>query len=111
VLPSCSLLQWFNPADLEPFGSALAVREREAGIACRRDGGKWRHRDALLAAIQDARASAALKQGGRGAVVERMRRTRAAAAAAGLDLKRRCLRCRTCTDRGAVSAVATWWLQ
>lgn len=53
--------------------------------------------------LQDAKASIAIKKGRGGADVERMKRTRAATAAASVNLKQRCGTCRTCMNKYAVS--------
>ena len=87
---------------MEPWdGPFLAQRER-AAIAAMRDP-KFKYKDRLNWAIEDAKTSIALKNSQSGPEVDRMRKTRAAAAATAVDLKRRCGRCKTCTYPFSVS--------
>ncbi len=90
---------WCNPGDVEPWEAPfLTQREKEANAAMKDP--KFKYKDRLKWAIQDAKTSVALKtgRGGDRVEVEKMRRTRAAAAAAGVDLKRRCGYCKTCVS-------------
>ena len=99
--------QWANPTELDPWDGPY-LEERERAATDRAQDQTFKYRVRLHDALRDAKTSVALKYGGSFGTtvgddvpareVEKMRRTRAAAAAAGVDLKRRCGSCKTCTQ-------------
>jgi len=101
-------VQWVDPADTVPWGSH--EQERSACSALRDPKFSAKLKDDLKWAIQDARGSFALKQGRNNQETERIKRTRAAAAAAGVDMKQRCGTCRTCMSYFGVSAQLQQWM-
>lgn len=90
-------MQWQNPADLEPWKDCVQQREREALAALKIS--KFGPKNRLKLALQEARATVALREGRPGLQAEKMRRSRAALAASSVDLKRRCGRCKTCVGQ------------
>ena len=91
---------WIHPNEVIPWGETDSPCYTSA-IQALRDH-QFTLKDELRKAITDAKASVALKAGATSQEVERIRRTRAAVAAAGVDLKRRCGRCQTCCTNAGV---------
>eukprot|EP00887_Chlorella_sp_A99_P001977 scaffold18.g1977.t1 len=89
--------QWMDPRQLEPFENNTE-RESEAQQLLRTKGQSWRWAEPLAKALQDAKASLAVLRGRSCMDADRMRRTRAQAMAAGVNLKDRCGSCRTCMN-------------
>lgn len=87
---------WHPPEAVLPFDAVLSTKEKEAHNAMKRKD--FRYSEDLRQAIEDAKDSLALKNAEQGDRVERMRRTRAASAAASVNLKVRCGSCKTCMN-------------
>uniref|UniRef100_A0A1D2A1D0 DNA (cytosine-5-)-methyltransferase n=3 Tax=Auxenochlorella protothecoides TaxID=3075 RepID=A0A1D2A1D0_AUXPR len=88
--------QWRHPDDLIPYEANLAAKESAASAAIR--SGKFKHAEKLSQALADARASLSILKGRHTLEGDRMRRTRAAAAASAVNLKQRCGGCKTCMN-------------
>ncbi|KAI3428766.1 hypothetical protein D9Q98_007587 [Chlorella vulgaris] len=94
---SCGLWQWYRPAEVEPF-EGNAEREREACALIKSNGGRWKHGEEMGRAVKDAKASLYIKANRNCLEADRMRRTRASAAAGAVNLKQRCGQCKTCMN-------------
>jgi len=88
--------QWHHPDDLLPWDKHRSKYEKEAHAAIKNT--KFKYSDLLGHALQDALESHKVKQKKSSLTTDKMRQTRAAAAAASVDLKSRCGRCRTCMN-------------
>lgn len=88
--------EWRRPDELIPYEPNAPAKEAEANAAIR--SGRCRQAEKLAAALSDARATLAILKGRKTLEGERMRRTRAAAAASAVDLKQRCGACKTCMN-------------
>ena len=88
--------QWYHPRDLLPWESNRAEYEKKAHAAIKK--ASFKYADALNQSLQDAKASHGVKVRKSSINTDKMRQTRAAAAAACVDLKSRCGRCRTCMN-------------
>lgn len=88
--------QWHHPDDLLPWDKHRTKYEKEAHAAIKDT--KFKYSDLLGHALQDALESHKVKQKKSSLTTDKMRQTRAAAAAASVDLKSRCGRCRTCMN-------------
>lgn len=95
-----SSYNWYRKEELLPYEAHAAEKERAASAAIR--DSKYRHAEPLKQALADARASLAVRNGRSTMEAERMRRTRAASAAAAVNLKQRCGTCRTCMTKFGV---------
>lgn len=83
-----------------PWKENRAEYERKAHAAIKSKA--FKYKDLLTKGLQDARESFGVKNRKSNISVDKMRQTRAAAAAAGVDLKKRCGRCRSCMNAYAV---------
>ncbi|KAI7841433.1 hypothetical protein COHA_004828 [Chlorella ohadii] len=92
--------KWYRPSQLEAF-DGNTEREREASNLIRSNGGRWKHSEEMVRALKDARASLYVKHNRNCLESERMRRTRASAAAGAINLKQRCGQCKTCMNNFA----------
>ena len=88
--------QWYHPDELLPWDKHRTKYEKEAHAAIKNT--KFKYSDSLSQALQDALESHKVKQKKSSLTTDKMRQTRAAAAAASVDLKSRCGRCRTCMN-------------
>ncbi|GAB4814995.1 hypothetical protein N2152v2_002041 [Parachlorella kessleri] len=91
---------WQRAEQLQDFEAHCQKMEASMRAALR-DPKNGKYAEPMRQALQDAKASLAIKKGKHGVDVERMRRTRAAAAAASVNLKQRCGTCRTCMNKYA----------
>lgn len=101
-LPLCGshTYVWIHPTEAIPWEHEGNNAHESARIAIKTPS--YPLKEELKRAIRDAKASLALRKGIESEEVVRIRRTRAAAAAAGVDLKRRCGRCQTCCSNAGV---------
>lgn len=88
--------QWYHPNDLLSWEDNRAEYEKKAHAAMKR--ANFKYKETLNQSLQDAKASHGVKVNKSSITTDKMRQTRAAAAAASVDLKSRCGRCRTCMN-------------
>ncbi|PSC75340.1 methylase [Micractinium conductrix] len=92
--------RWYKPTELEEF-EGNADRERGVTDLIKSNGGRWKHGEEMGRAIKDAKASLWVKHNRNSLEADRMRRTRASAAAGMINLKQRCGQCKTCMNNFA----------
>lgn len=88
--------QWYHPKELLPWEVNRAECEKRAHAAIKKPS--FKYSDSLNQSLQDAKASHGVKVKKSSINTDKMRQTRAASAAASVDLKSRCGRCRTCMN-------------
>jgi len=88
--------QWYHPRDLLPWEVNRQEYEKKAHAAMKK--ASFKYSDSLNQSLQDAKASHGVKVKKSSINTDKMRQTRAASAAASVDLKSRCGRCRTCMN-------------